>query len=573
MTEAATPLLDRLADRVSAMPPPEIRAFVRGLPDSLRGSLAWCIREREKQRALHDLGHFVRRYLAEYLTEAPADQHAQLMAELTLLGQRLLTTDDGERAAGYGVALPRGWGKSTICSLFYPLWLLCRGEPFILLVSDTSAQACERADEIRAELESNELLRRDFGALAPHARKRGADEPAGQEKWTQRDFICSNGTRVSARGTGSRVRGLKQRANRPTALIVDDLENDEAVETVGRRRKTLRWLKKALLPCLDPRRGVVLVNGTILHRDSALATVLRTAAECAPGEPVPFRRYVKRRWKAVVEDEHGNRRSTWPARFTLEFLYYLRDEELGSIVFSQEYQNEPVDDETTRFKLDWLTAAKSRGAAYSFIRAPVPTSECWVVVQAWDLALEFDERAARKKDSDYSVGVTLGLDANDHVRLLRGVRRRGLTPVQLWSLIAAEFEIVRPRMVVMQNTPFEKIHQWVLGGASGIPIVGQSAAKGKHDLAEGIPALSVLFESGKVVLPYGDDADARGFVDVLCDELHGYLVEAHDDTPDAFNIGWTRLREFVGTRRADPELAAVNARARMGRRVQALGSF
>ena len=71
----------------------------------------------------------------------------------------------------------------------------------------------------------------------------------------------------------TKLRGLRWNNKRPNLVVVDDLENDEAVVNRDRREKLKRWFNGALLPCLSDT-GIVRVVGTILHLDSLLESLM-----------------------------------------------------------------------------------------------------------------------------------------------------------------------------------------------------------------------------------------------------------------------------------------------------------
>ena len=74
-------------------------------------------------------------------------------------------------------AAPRGHSKSTLASLILPLWcIVFEKRKFIGLVSDTSEQAGDFLEFIKAELDANERLREDF----PEACGEGRVWKAGQ---------------------------------------------------------------------------------------------------------------------------------------------------------------------------------------------------------------------------------------------------------------------------------------------------------------------------------------------------------------------------------------------------------
>ena len=62
------------------------------------------------------------------------------------------------------IAAPRGHAKSTAITHAFILAMVCfRIKSFVLLVSDTEGQAAEFLGDIKAELNSNDLMREEFG--------------------------------------------------------------------------------------------------------------------------------------------------------------------------------------------------------------------------------------------------------------------------------------------------------------------------------------------------------------------------------------------------------------------------
>ena len=270
---------------------------------------------------------FALKYFKHYMTDEktgefipPAKFHQELY-------ELLLT----EQFAA--VAAPREHAKSTIVSLIFVLYCVCEKlRRFIVLISDSQPQARLLLAAVKAELEDNDKLRADYGDLAPQGD--GA-------KWAEEDIVTATGIRVSGRGAGQSLRGLRQRAARPDLVIVDDLENDQDVENPETRKKLMQWFKRAVLNL--GKNCQFLVIGTVLHHDSLLANLLKADA---------FKRFVKRIYQAV--DEAWTAESVlWPERWPLEALK-LKFEDIGPADFDQEFRNRPVSVETQTFKEEWF---------------------------------------------------------------------------------------------------------------------------------------------------------------------------------------------------------------------------
>lgn len=237
------------------------------------------------------------------------------------------------------MAAPRGHAKTTVLALARPLFLAAtRREPFTLIVSDTATQAEQRTSDIYAELLENDALVRAYPHLALPERKDYAEK---RVKKSTRDFITLGGIRFTSAGAGQSLRGIKDRHQRPTQIIVDDLENDENVRTPEQREKLWDWFTKSLLNLPGPGGATITVIGTILHEKSLLARLL---SEEQAGV------WAQRKYRAITDGQ-----PLWPAAWPLAKLEAKRVE-IGSRAFSSEYLNEPVDDTATLWKEAWLNA-------------------------------------------------------------------------------------------------------------------------------------------------------------------------------------------------------------------------
>src|SRR5438128_670541 len=135
------------------------------------------------------------------------------------------------------VVAPRGSAKSTHVSLAYPLREACAGrEPFIQLYADTFGQASAYLEAIKLQLETNAELARAYpGACG-----------AGPV-WRQDKVRLRNGVLIEAHGTGAKIRGRKNRYQRPTLVVCDDLQNVETITSRLQREHDWEWLTRELL--------------------------------------------------------------------------------------------------------------------------------------------------------------------------------------------------------------------------------------------------------------------------------------------------------------------------------------
>ena len=191
-------------------------------------------------------------------------------------------------------AAPRGHGKSRIISVVFPIWLIVYGyRKNILIISDTFEQAKEFIQTIKDELEDNERLKKDFGLLK------------GDKTWASDKIVTKNKIQVFAKSSGQSLRGSSYNNIRPEVVILDDLENDEAVETENQRKKLYDWFMKVLMPIGNPR-TVFLYVGSVLHYEALLYKVLT--------EP-KFNNWNRAIYKAVYSFSENPRWAVWEEIF------------------------------------------------------------------------------------------------------------------------------------------------------------------------------------------------------------------------------------------------------------------
>ena len=165
---------------------------------------------------------------------------------------------------------------------------------------------------------------------------------------------------------------------RPDLVVVDDLENDESVESPDQRRKLENWFFKALMKIGQPD-TVFIVVGTILHYDSLLSRLL-----VKPGwkgqkfkAVMTWSPAVKRweEWEQIYADiSNGKDRAEtaadsyfaahqtemlagtevlWPEMEPYYYLMKMRVSD-GPAYFESEKQNEPLNPEDQVFLEEWF---------------------------------------------------------------------------------------------------------------------------------------------------------------------------------------------------------------------------
>ena len=274
-------------------------------------SLPFDTFEARKESRKHLLG-FSLVYLTGYFTDPPAAFHPQLIHAL-----------EDEKLRRLLIIGFRGSGKSTFGSLALPLWAALEHPhkfPFIILIADSSRQATLNISAIKHELETNSLIKQDYGEIKGNVIEDFALKGEGEE-WQKQNIVLSNGVRILARSRGQKVRGLRHLQYRPKLVVVDDPEDGEWVRTKENRDKTDRWLHSEVMPGLDARKGKLVVIGNLLHMDALLSRLK------SPGTGFKCLEF------PLIDDKGV---CTWPAMYPTEQSLKDRERDMGAIPWQRE---------------------------------------------------------------------------------------------------------------------------------------------------------------------------------------------------------------------------------------------
>lgn len=210
----------------------------------------------------------------------------------------------------------RGSAKTTLLEETGTLAALFRESEYILLIGPSWEDACDRLFAIKQELESNDSLVELFG-----------DQRS--EPWSADTLVLANGCKIKAVGVGQGLRGKKHGAKRPDLALIDDLEDEQSINTEESRKKTDRWLMSVLLPALHPTKGKIRFIGTAIHPKALIEK------KCND------KKWLSAKFPAInIDLETGEEKSAWPDRFPLEEIKKIQETytENGNLIeFNQEY--------------------------------------------------------------------------------------------------------------------------------------------------------------------------------------------------------------------------------------------
>jgi phage terminase large subunit-like protein len=382
----------------------------------------------------------------------------------------------------------------------------------ILLVSKTLDLSSRFITTLRQEIESNDRIRHLYGHLKP-------DKPRAWNRealFLERQKNIREPT-VRALGLFGSCAGL-----RADLIVADDIIDSETCFFKNQRDRVHQWFLSELTPVLEAD-GRMIVVGTRKHHDDLYSRLIANPA------------YNHRIDRAILDEK--TRTVLMPERWTFERLLADR-EEIGTVLFNREKQNEVIDEATALFRREWLEALPRSESMLG--EGPRDTA---FIVQGIDLASVSDPNRAFEKDTDYSVVLTLAALPDDRFQVAEIWMDRGLSPDRLLSQLVDQTNRYAPRLVLIENNAFQHWVEQELKDRIRWNTEGHTTGRSnKGSFTEGVPSLAALFERRRVILPCGDDR-SRDLCGRLIDQFHGLGFERHDDLAMAFWFAVTAARK------------------------------
>lgn len=388
----------------------------------------------------------------------------------------------------------RGAAKSTNMDVFVPMWLMAQEHREInvmVLVGKSEDNAKTLLGDIQAELQYNQRYIHDFG------------EQYNVGSWEEGEFVTRSEVAFFARGRGQSPRGLRYRSHRPDYVIIDDLDDDELVESPDRVNKLFDWLRSALFGTLDGGRGRFIMVGNLIAKNSVLA-----------------------RWcdiKSVhvtrvnIYDNRGN--VSWAAKWTPQEVKDI-EAVVGYRAFQKEYMNNPII-EGAIFRNEWIR---------------------WGKRPAWskfsEIVLYIDPSFKGSTKNDFKAAKLWGKAGTTLYHLRAFVRQSSVAEMVRWCYDLYEWTreqgiAVRWYMEAnfMQDTILDEFRREGELRSYQLPITGDK--RKKPDKFQRVEAISPLWERGFVVYDetQRDDPDMLAGIDQTLAFEKG--MRGHDDAPDA----------------------------------------
>lgn len=256
--------------------------------------------------------------------------------------------DDSIRACA--LALPRGFGKTTLAgTVFAARKALYRECHFIVYISCTFSKARNDLKTLANELKTNEMILKVFGDMEGCTWAEGSGE-----------IELNSDIKIEAKGAGNQIRGIKYKHYRPDLIIIDDLEDPEAVQSEERRKKLEEWFFADVMNSVDLNKTRVIVLGTILHQDSLLANILKEkedylkSADPADMDSDAARAEALELFHTIrLEACDDNLKSNWPEYMsddTIKAKFKIYEQRGLQDVFFREMRNLPMSPDGASFE-------------------------------------------------------------------------------------------------------------------------------------------------------------------------------------------------------------------------------
>lgn len=446
------------------------------------------------------------------------------------------------------IKAPRGSAKSTVLTFLDPLYSVCEHlEQYIIVLADTYSQAVKHVQGIQYELEFNE----DLAAAYPHVCGRGP-------KWSSEGILTRNGVRVEPLGAGQKIRGRRERQARPTLIIIDDPEGEDAAYSATARNTIREWATKAVFKAGAPGTNFILA-GTVIHQECLIAHCSRM-----PGwETVQFKAIVQwpnrmdlwDRWERVLQDNGISRSAAdtnarvffeeneeemldgsvvlWPQLEDLYDLMFMRASD-GHTSFESEKQNNPIDPS----KCEWEPSL-FEGEDLYFDEWP---KDLLCAVMALD-----PSKGKSDKSGDYQAIVMLGIDQQGNLLVDADIARRPISAMlQSFITWARDF---KPDVAVCEAEQFQELligelEDEAIQRQLMIPIEGITTNKVNKKIR--IRRLSP-YVSRRRIRYHRQSPGAQ----LLRQQLMNTPNGDHDDGPDALEMAVRRAQELLGEEGSD----------------------
>ncbi len=408
----------------------------------------------------------------------------------------------------------RNSAKTTILNTSHVLWSILgnRQSKFVLIVSQTQAQAKQAMMNIRGVLESNDMLKRDLGPFKEET-----------NEWGSSTIVFSRyAARISVASVNESIRGIKHLKHRPDLVVIDDPEDIQSVKTKESRDKIYNWFKGEIMP-IGSKKTRVVVIGNALH-EHCLVSKLKSEITQNKTSGI-YREY------PIVTDSGV---IMWPGRF--KNMKDIEDERkrIGNDKsWFREFMLKNIPDEDQIIKREWIQYYDT------LPNRDDEKNEYRLAASAVDLGVKDKERS---DPTAVVSGFAFGSGKNGKIYISPAFfnsKVSFLSIIENLKKISASLDgNQRTRMyietVAAQSYVFQQMK------CEGYPVYEYNP---RGDKAERLANISPLIQNGQIVFHKGCEE--------IINQIVNFGLENHDDLADAFTCLVRELMEIIGHSSSD----------------------
>ena len=238
------------------------------------------------------------------------------------------------------VIAPRESGKTTWPWLVGALWAMAHEHPagrHIAGFSGSGGQARQHLQSVRVELATNARLQADYPMLCRSVQNR------------VECYEAASGAAMTAHGMDAETFGAKIGAERPSALLFDDVEPDEKHYGKTTKADRLSQIVNKVLPMAV--RAPVCWTATTTAYDSLAHDLVRFGTGQRRPQWIVDAGFDVHYYPAIVVGPDGAEASLWPQQWSLEWLQGHRK----TRDYAMNYANMPISNSSVFWSADDIT--------------------------------------------------------------------------------------------------------------------------------------------------------------------------------------------------------------------------
>ena len=315
---------------------------------------------------------------------------------------------------------------------------------------------------------------------------------------------------------------------------MDDIDDDKECENPKLIRKSVRWIKSALIGTISIKgdRRIIMV-GNRIHKESILAHYVGDVHEGDPVRPGinQIKVFALENPRTHKEDQSENGKPAWKERYSRRDLETVF-EDMGYAMAQREFFHRLIE-EGTKFKSEWLVYDK------------IPALKAFQSIVTY-----CDPSFKEAVTNDFKAIVCVGYLQPKWYILDCWVRQASRS-----AMVSAHYDMAErlegkakivSHHIEANFTQDMMIQDYVLESTERrymLPINEDLRAKPKKEGR--IESLTVYFEKGLIIINDELIHDKTKFQDwqAFKDQLIGFPDAPHDDAPDAFEGAMFKIRE------------------------------